>query len=164
MADDIKEYNKLYYNHHKDRIIARRKRRYRQDKEFRSRVRNLSRETYRKSKGVSGSLGEFVDDMPDVIEYEGRRYYPLSYAADSADVSVQTIRRWHKTGIIPQMLQEETGRRWRWLTAHQLVLLRKMRGYNNMSRVQKKEAKEYVTETWDAEDTGEEEIVQRFGR
>jgi len=163
MVETLQEYNKRYYKHHKKRITASRKRRYKQDPDYRSRIRTASREAYRRNTGVSCSLGEPVDDMPDVIEYEGRRYYPLSYAAESADVSVQTIRRWHKMGIIPDMLQETDGRKWRWFTSHQLVLLQKMRGYNNMSHVKKREAKEYVAETWDGED-GEERIVQRFGR
>lgn len=164
--DDLtpkQRYMREYYRMNKKHIQARKRRKYRADKEYRQKIRIQARNRYRKLRGDHVPVfGDLSEEHPNVIVRGGVTYYPIGYAADSADVSVQTIRRWCNLGIIPETMKEGKGRRWRWFTLHQVTLLKQMKGYNYMTHAKRQKVRDYLKENWDIKEVDDAEII-KFG-
>ena len=154
-------YNSDYYKLHRDIITQRIKRKYRGNADFREKMKRVSRERYRKKVGGVTTFGELVPDVTGVVERDGVRYYSSHFAAASAGVSVQTIRRWHKKGTIPDMAQEDSGGKKRWFTSKQIRLLESFVGYIKMNEKERAKVKAYVAEHWNEEDDNAEEIITK---
>jgi len=148
-------YHRDYYEVHKHRIAKKKRERYRTDPDYRERLKQLSRESYRRRKIREGKkvyeFGEPTDVAHNIVIKDGMTYYSISYAAKIAEVSILTVRHWIKEGIIPEPVRDTTSRRWRWFTPTQILLLSKMKGYQRMTRKQRAATRLLLKKYWNKE-------------
>lgn len=147
-----KTYNQSYYERNKADILRKRKLKYRKDKEYRERLRESARDSYARRQEEDGKdVYQFGTPVrgSSIVQRDGQFYYSAAYAAKRAGVSQQTIRRWEKEGVIPEPMKEEGGRRWRWFTPYQVVLLKRLKNYYRMTRKEKTAAALYVRQRWE---------------
>lgn len=111
------DYNREYYEEHKEVISERRRTRYWTDSAYRARVQARSRKQYRsKSASKDKDIGYTVK-MIDSIEV-----FTIKYVAQMTGKCEDTIRAWEAKGIIPKSTYTDK-RGWRLYSSEQIQLL-----------------------------------------
>lgn len=116
-GQETEDYNKKYYLENKERILKRRKDRYKYDPEYRDKIisRALDRYFFEKKKhGVHLiSLDEIefdVRNMRMVFRDDKRiRFYGVKLFAKILDVTPNTVNNWHEFGVLPLPCYIENG-------------------------------------------------------
>jgi len=109
MAFDQKE----YYRRNKMRISEARKRRYREDPNYRRKIQRKSR-AYKRSKSLGRPKG--------IIKSTKGTFFTIGRLSSIIKRKVKTIRAYHRNGVLPNPTHFDT-RGWRLYTRHQVRLL-----------------------------------------
>lgn len=142
--EEVREYNREYYNKRKELISQRRKQKYWSDSDYRASVRNLSRNRYRTTaKSTDPKIGYTVKRS------DGIDLYTIKYAAQVTGKKEETIRSWEKTGIIPASTYTDS-RGWRLYTAAQIELLANAFRRHNSGEWTKEIVRDYLKNNWDS--------------
>ncbi len=107
-----------YYREHKKEISQRRKERYRKDAEFRTRVKEQAKVRYRRER-----FGKALVDRCELVDEKGQRYLSIGKLSNLCNRNTQTIRNYHRDGVIPQPTHHDS-RGWRLYTPAQARLIR----------------------------------------
>jgi hypothetical protein len=152
---DQAEYWRQYYAENKKRLSDIKKAKYKDDPNFRDKRIRQAKMRYQRLQ-QAGELRTFAFGEPlkghgVVVDPEtGITYYSMKYASKVVKVTILTIRRWEKLGIIPPSKREEIGRRWRWFTVPQIILMRKyLSKYGSLTYEQRTAVRLFVKKYWD---------------
>ncbi len=132
MADKSKE-NASYYQRHKDRIVEQRRQRYKEDPDYRERLKAQARERSARLRAAGvkvkrkpkprkdpeqsrAARAEAVHTRDMKIVVGGRELvvtmHTLGFLADRLGRSIQGLRLWEQNGILPEALyRDKSGRR-----------------------------------------------------
>ena len=105
MGRSSSAYQHRYYMRRKSELLARRKRRYAEDTDYRESVKARARVSYHKKKNSSGK--------------KRGRFFTARALANAIGRSPSTIREYHSRGVIPEV-QNFHPRGWRHYTAAQI--------------------------------------------
>jgi len=153
MIDDKKSYNRQYYIEHRKENLEKKRRRYKTDLDYAAVTKKASREAYRiklkkEGKELCSSLGDSLEDSSVIRTPEGETLFSAKHAAKEAGIDLSTLRRWCKTGVVPPPLQEEDGRRWRWFTFNQIIILSKFKSYRRRTAKQRMALRLHAQTKW----------------
>jgi len=104
---------KDWYAKNRDRILADKKKKYKEDQAYRDRILNASKGRY---------VQKDVPKDRKVIVTSAGEYYSISRVAEIIKREIQTVRNYHKALVIPEPLAFDT-RGWRLYNKHQVDLL-----------------------------------------
>lgn len=132
MATALQEYNQNYYNERKVKILNGRRKRYRNDSQFRKRARQSSLDRYKDLRKNVPLKDRMLIEAPD-----GEAYFTIGKLAKAINKSVHTIRFYHRRRVNPitgkvihnQVIPNVTrvdGRGWRLYSSYQVRLLKKV--------------------------------------
>ena len=108
-----------YYRKNREQILAKRKRRYRSDNAYREAIlarRRTARRRQREEKRAAG-----LDDRR-VIRTDRTTYVSIGRLAGMINRQVQTIRNYHREGVLPEPLAHDS-RGWRLYTVSQATMM-----------------------------------------
>lgn len=116
------EYHRDYYRRKRTSLLAKRRKRYRTDAEYRELVKTRARDRHRRlrKKADSGAGG--------LVKSVGSEYFTVSKVATEIGLSPNTIRAYHRKGIIPvPTVSKETGKYgWNLYSKKQILLLKRV--------------------------------------
>ena len=142
-AESRSTYNQEYYRKNKDRISARRKKKYHSDGQHRSRLQRLARDRYNQvAKSRDKAVGYTVKKI------DGMELYTITYAAQVTGRPKETLRTWEKRGYIPLTTYTDT-RGWRLYTAHQIKLLQESFQRFDAREWTVQDVQNYLFERWE---------------
>lgn len=107
-----KSYNKKYYRDNRSELLADRRRRYQEDVEYRGRVKQQARLHYRRKHTTKEKQAVAVE----------RKLFPISKLAKAIKRKVETVRDYHKKGILQDSYYRDS-RGWRMYTRDQILAL-----------------------------------------
>lgn len=107
-----------WYEENKEALSKKRKKKYKEDKQYRESIKDRTNETYRKEHGILG------DDMR-IVTSDGEQFvaYKLGDAAEMLGTNITTLRWYSTAGYIPPFKLD--GSPMRVITVDQLPLLEK---------------------------------------
>lgn len=111
-----KSYNKQYYRDNRADLLADRRRRYQEDAEYRGRVKQQARSHYHRRHTAKKESA--------VVAVE-RKLFPISKLAKAINRKVETVRDYHKKGILQDSYYRDS-RGWRMYTRDQILALSKI--------------------------------------
>lgn len=124
---------RLWYERNKSKLSEKRKEKYKNNFEYREKVKKKARDYYRekKAKGVARRRAK----NKGIVEKNGKFYYTISYVGKAIGRSVSTLRMYESKKIIPGP-KEVDPRGWRLYSGKQLSLLTTAFGmYDNGSSI-----------------------------
>lgn len=114
----VQQYNKEYYQKHRERISEHRKAKWREDPEYRQQIQNRRQVYLARKKAARMGLppakrGRQFPNTPRVIRREGmvELVYSTGATASRLGVKYPTLRGWAARGIIPT-ITDTGGRHW----------------------------------------------------
>lgn len=122
MGGGDKEYHRDYYRDNRLALLAKRRKRYLTDAEYRGNVKSRARARYRRL-----HLKADPQDQRKVSS-GGGEYFTVSKVAEIVGLSSETIRSYHRKGIIPKStMVRETGKHgWNLYSKSQILLLKRV--------------------------------------
>lgn len=108
-----KSYNKRYYRDNRAELLADRRRRYREDATYRGRIKQQARSHYHQRRNAKKESA--------VVAVE-RKLFPISKLAKAVKRKVETVRDYHKKGILQDSYYRDS-RGWRMYTRDQILAL-----------------------------------------
>ena len=133
---------KQWYKENKAELSKKRKRRYRQDKDYRTDCRAKALKYYKTHKRKTSPVDRFR-----IQNVAGDNYVTIGRVAKAIDRSVHTVRLYHAAGLIPMPLFFDR-RGWRLYTMSQLGVLRKTFEMLDKGKIAREEARETLSENW----------------
>ncbi len=135
-----------WYAENKERLSAVRRRRYRQDPEYKKRVRARAQATYLARRNARG-----VNDRRDIVTVDGERLLSIGKLCKLCKRNPQTIRNYHRDGVFPDPQFFDT-RGWRLYTPHQVSLIRSvLRRFDQGELKSLEEVSFIVKDGWEGE-------------
>jgi len=121
-----RDYNKNYYEKNKNELSAKRKAAYRADPERRAKAQLRQARVRREAKERRSDAGEEL--IYRTIDGVKVQVFRIGAVAKKIGKSVETIRKWESTGIIPLPLpvDRDVSATHRYYTQHQVDLLAKL--------------------------------------
>lgn len=110
-----RSYNKNYYLENREDLLADRRRRYQEDANYRMRVKQQARRRYRQKRTKKEEQAVVVEE----------KLFPISVLAKAIKRKVETVRDYHKKGVIPNSYYRDS-RGWRMYTRDQILALVKI--------------------------------------
>lgn len=139
-----KTYNKNYYHQHKKRISDRRKLKYRTDQKYRKQQIERSIRSYRLRYAKRVPADRTVVRAIET----GEKYFSISKLAKHIGRGVQTIRWYHKLGVIPEPKHTDL-RGWRLYTKEEVLLIqRAFRAFDKREIRSLKDVGKTIQEGW----------------
>jgi len=135
---------KEWYEDNRERLSVKRKAKYRNDPEYRRKALERARRYYKlKRKKMVPA------DRRLVVAPDGSRYLTIGKLSKLINRSIQTIRAYHRQGVIPNVRHTD-GRGWRLYTPGQAALLRKVfRAFDEGKLGSLEQVKRVVHKYWD---------------
>ena len=114
--DKTKEYQRRYYVENRDKISARKRRRYAEDPKVREAARKKAMARYLQSKAKNGGERKVRSrNHPRVVVVDGETqlFHCVREFAERVGRNVQTITKWEAAEVIPAPpMVDKAGRRW----------------------------------------------------
>ena len=143
-ATATQTYNRRYYIDNRGKLLLQRRDRYANDPIYRRRMKRLARDNY--AKRTEGQVKQVV--RPGVMRTpDGSILYTVGVAAKASNRKVQTIRKYHRSGVIPNPLFYDK-RGWRLYTKEQILLLRTVFQALDDGRIKRADAISVLGRRW----------------
>lgn len=137
-----KSYSKQYYLDNREELLADRRRRYQEDVEYRGRVKQQARSHYHQRRNAKKES--------EVVAVE-RELFPISRLAKAISRKVETVRDYHKKGILQDSYYRDS-RGWRMYTRDQILALVQIFSAfdnpDNLEIISLGDVQKKVTEVW----------------
>lgn len=111
--EEQREYNKKYYENNRDKLLEKKRKRYREDEEYRNKVNSRAVDRQR-SRRVTVTRRKRSAKDPKVfqVSIDGAlvdlKMYTLRQLAVALGKSIKTLRAWEDRGILPKALYRDT--------------------------------------------------------
>jgi len=139
---DRAEYHKSYYKEHRKNILADRKKKYKNDAEYRQKAKNRFKKRYDVHlRSPSKEVGYTVKKV------NGRQLFSIKYMAEMTGLSSGDIRELEHKGIIPKSLYTDR-RGWRLYTEQQVKLVAVVLVRQSAGDIRPVEAIELIKRDW----------------
>lgn len=132
---------KDWYEDNKRELSERRKKRYRQDPEYRKKARDNAKRYYNKKTGGGPK-------SRTIFTQKGERYFSIGELSKRIGKSIQTIREYHRFGVIPISFSDNRG--WRLYNESQVILMERIfRQFDEKKIKSLKQVSEILDKEWD---------------
>lgn len=139
-------YNRRYYLDNRKALLEKRRERYASDPFYRRRMKRQAKKSYEKRQASRPRTTR----RPGVLRTpDGSLLYTTSVLAQAVGLSVHTLRKYHRQGVLPAPTKFDDKRGWRLYNQRQVRLLAGLFKALREKKITKTELTKYAKQGWD---------------